>query len=134
MVFVPLHVAVTPKVGRGRVVEDRRSRHCPYLDTINRQDVVTYVQLISVLNANESTPSWLCGSIQVLLVYPTGVCWTLTLKSSAPSPFPTSTSMLASFAGNTFKVGELSHEFPRLKQPVVFDCVLFYILCVQVEV
>uniref|UniRef100_A0AAQ5ZKJ7 Ubiquitin carboxyl-terminal hydrolase 39 n=1 Tax=Amphiprion ocellaris TaxID=80972 RepID=A0AAQ5ZKJ7_AMPOC len=27
---------VAAKVVRGRVVEDRRSRHCPYLDTINR--------------------------------------------------------------------------------------------------
>uniref|UniRef100_A0A8C4ILL1 ubiquitinyl hydrolase 1 n=1 Tax=Dicentrarchus labrax TaxID=13489 RepID=A0A8C4ILL1_DICLA len=27
---------VAAKIGRGRVVEDRRSRHCPYLDTINR--------------------------------------------------------------------------------------------------
>uniref|UniRef100_A0A8D3D8V0 ubiquitinyl hydrolase 1 n=1 Tax=Scophthalmus maximus TaxID=52904 RepID=A0A8D3D8V0_SCOMX len=27
---------VVAKIGRGRVAEDRRSRHCPYLDTINR--------------------------------------------------------------------------------------------------
>ncbi|XP_010765033.1 ubiquitin carboxyl-terminal hydrolase 39 [Notothenia coriiceps] len=27
---------VAAKVGRGRAAEDRRSRHCPYLDTINR--------------------------------------------------------------------------------------------------
>uniref|UniRef100_A0A3B3ZXE0 Ubiquitin carboxyl-terminal hydrolase 39 n=1 Tax=Periophthalmus magnuspinnatus TaxID=409849 RepID=A0A3B3ZXE0_9GOBI len=29
-------VLVAPKLGRGRQTEDQRSRHCPYLDTINR--------------------------------------------------------------------------------------------------
>lgn len=34
--FLCFPVAVPTKIGRGRVEEDRRSRHCPYLDTINR--------------------------------------------------------------------------------------------------
>lgn len=39
------------------------------------------------------------------LVCPSGVCWILTLRNSAPSRSPTSTSTLAWYVGNTSKVG-----------------------------
>uniref|UniRef100_H3DEI4 Ubiquitin carboxyl-terminal hydrolase 39 n=1 Tax=Tetraodon nigroviridis TaxID=99883 RepID=H3DEI4_TETNG len=33
---------VSAKIRRGRVVEDKRSRHCPYLDTINSRSVLDF--------------------------------------------------------------------------------------------
>lgn len=48
-----------------------------------------------------------------------GACWISTLRSFAPSRSPTSTSMLAWYVGNTFKVGSLI-EVP-VKNPLLWS-------------
>lgn len=48
------------------------------------------------------------GYLRFLSVYPPGVCWTLILRSSAPSLSPTLMSTPALYVGNTFKVCEIN--------------------------
>uniref|UniRef100_A0A3Q2PQN9 ubiquitinyl hydrolase 1 n=1 Tax=Fundulus heteroclitus TaxID=8078 RepID=A0A3Q2PQN9_FUNHE len=99
---------VTTKRGRGRAAEDRRSRHCPYLDTINRQDWVKWTQPLLAFYASYIHP-WLT----LFSHHPAGVCWILTSRSSAPSLSHISTSMRASYVGNTFKVRWQELKIPR---------------------
>lgn len=97
--LVSLNVPVSAKVRRGRVVEDKRSRHCPYLDTINRWDVCQVKASQKALSPLTACRLTACLS--------SGASWISTLRNFAPSRSPTSTSMLAWYVGNTFKVGGL---------------------------
>lgn len=88
---------------RGRVVDDRRSRHCPYLDTINRW----YGLRCGQRDAGHccSSATLITQTLHPCHVSSPGVFWTLTLRSFAPSRCLTSTSTPALYAANTFKVG-----------------------------
>lgn len=93
-----VNALLPPPVRYGRFdPEDQRSRHCPYLDTINKW--VTGVFGVPLSLGVRPAPPQPCDT-----TLPPGVSWTSTSRSSAPSPCPTSTSTPASSAGSTSRV------------------------------
>lgn len=97
---------VRVKVARAHDTKDKRSRHCPYLDTINR---------FEPKKNKPKQKSWLIKSqyernnrnLLFFLTLFVGVFWTSILRSCAQSPSRTLTSMPVSSVENISKVESL---------------------------